>query len=114
MSSLYQLWRSENAVPAGEHASGGYDRLYVPQLEQGTLALTTGKTHRRQILPLAKPLRGWIEQKLPGREGVGDEPLFPTLISNAGRIGTCAHQFHRLIDRTLRSSQWQVSPGGCL
>lgn len=36
MSSLYQLWRFENSVPAGEHFQG-YDKLYVPQL-----AYTTG------------------------------------------------------------------------
>lgn len=32
MSSLYQLWRFENALPAGERAPHDYDRLYVPQL----------------------------------------------------------------------------------
>jgi uncharacterized protein (TIGR03032 family) len=31
MSSLYQLWRFDNALPAGE-THQGYDRLYVPQL----------------------------------------------------------------------------------
>lgn len=36
MSSLYQLWRFENALPAGEKAPGGYDRLYVPQLGSTT------------------------------------------------------------------------------
>jgi uncharacterized protein (TIGR03032 family) len=36
MSSLYQLWRFENAIPAGETANG-YDRLYLPQM-----AYTTG------------------------------------------------------------------------
>jgi uncharacterized protein (TIGR03032 family) len=30
MASLYQLWRLENALPAGQTAQG-YDRLYVPQ-----------------------------------------------------------------------------------
>lgn len=30
MSSRYQLWRFENALPEGETANG-YDRLYVPQ-----------------------------------------------------------------------------------
>jgi uncharacterized protein (TIGR03032 family) len=37
MSSIYQLWRFENALPAGERAPEGYDRLYVPQF-----AYTTG------------------------------------------------------------------------
>lgn len=31
MSSLYQIWRMENVLPAGE-AYNGYDRLYVPQV----------------------------------------------------------------------------------
>src|ERR1043165_4960111 len=28
MSSVYQLWRFENALPAGQRAPEGYDRLY--------------------------------------------------------------------------------------
>jgi hypothetical protein len=32
MSSIYQLWRFENALPADQRAPEGYDRLYVPQL----------------------------------------------------------------------------------
>lgn len=36
MSSLYQLWRFENALPPGEQ-SNGFDRLFVPQV-----AYTTG------------------------------------------------------------------------
>src|SRR3954453_5469831 len=31
MSSLYQLWRFENALPPATRAPDGYDRLYVPQ-----------------------------------------------------------------------------------
>jgi uncharacterized protein (TIGR03032 family) len=31
MSSLYQLWRFTNVLPAGQSA-GGYDRLYVPRV----------------------------------------------------------------------------------
>ncbi len=37
MTSLYQLWRFENYVPAGGATADGYDRLYVP-----TLGHTTG------------------------------------------------------------------------
>ncbi len=37
MTSLYQLWRFENFVPAAASTPDGYDRLYVP-----TLAHTTG------------------------------------------------------------------------
>lgn len=44
MSSLYQLWRFENALPAGEKAPGGYDRLYVPQL-----GYTTGDVDAHDI-----------------------------------------------------------------
>ena len=32
MSSLYQLWRFENALPRGRRTPEGYDRLYVPQV----------------------------------------------------------------------------------
>ena len=44
MSSVYQLWRFENALPAGTAAPGGYDRLYVPQL-----AYTTGDVDAHDI-----------------------------------------------------------------
>ena len=36
MSSLYQLWRFENALPPGVTAPEGYDRLYVPQVGSTT------------------------------------------------------------------------------
>jgi uncharacterized protein (TIGR03032 family) len=32
MSSLYQLWRFENALRDGAHTPDGYDRLYIPQV----------------------------------------------------------------------------------
>jgi uncharacterized protein (TIGR03032 family) len=35
MSTLYQLWRMENYLPAGDSANG-YDRLYVPQAAHTT------------------------------------------------------------------------------
>src|SRR5678815_3096089 len=44
MSSIYQLWRFENALPVGERAPEGYDRLYVPQL-----AYTTGDVDAHDI-----------------------------------------------------------------
>lgn len=43
VSTLYQLWRFENALPAGQIANG-YDRLYVPQL-----AYTTGDIDAHDI-----------------------------------------------------------------
>jgi uncharacterized protein (TIGR03032 family) len=44
MSSIYQLWRFENALPADQRAPEGYDRLYVPQL-----AYTTGDVDAHDI-----------------------------------------------------------------
>lgn len=44
MSSIYQLWRFENAIPSGTNAPGGYDRLYVPQL-----GYTTGDVDAHDI-----------------------------------------------------------------
>jgi uncharacterized protein (TIGR03032 family) len=44
MSSIYQLWRFENAIPSGTTAPGGYDRLYVPQL-----GYTTGDVDAHDI-----------------------------------------------------------------
>ena len=44
MSSVYQLWRFENAIPSGTTAPGGYDRLYVPQL-----GYTTGDVDAHDI-----------------------------------------------------------------
>ena len=38
MSSLYQLWRFENAIPLGQ-TTNGYDRLYVPQVAYTTADL---------------------------------------------------------------------------
>ncbi len=52
MSSIYQLWRFENAVPAGQIANG-YDRLYVPQL-----AYTTGDVDMHDVAldPAGSPI----------------------------------------------------------
>ncbi|MEQ1858392.1 MAG: TIGR03032 family protein [Chthoniobacteraceae bacterium] len=44
MSSVYQIWRFENALPAGQRAPDGYDRLYVPQL-----GYTTGDVDAHDI-----------------------------------------------------------------
>jgi uncharacterized protein (TIGR03032 family) len=44
MSSIYQLWRFANALPPGQCAPDGYDRLYVPQL-----AYTTGDVDAHDI-----------------------------------------------------------------
>jgi integrase len=68
-------------------------------LEQATLSLTTRKTHRRQILPLAKPLRAWL-QPLAEAEAKGNAPLFPALratTEKSGRVGTLSNQFFNLM-----------------
>ena len=44
LSSLYQLWRFENALPDGAATPDGYDRLYVPQC-----AWTTGDVDAHDI-----------------------------------------------------------------
>ena len=44
MSSLYQLWRFENALPPGTTAPDGHDALYVPQL-----AMTTGDVDAHDV-----------------------------------------------------------------
>lgn len=44
MSTLYQLWRFENALEAGESANG-YDRLYVPRI-----AWTTGDVDAHDVV----------------------------------------------------------------
>ncbi len=44
MSSVFQLWRFENALPAGQAAPDGYDRLYVPQC-----GFTTGDVDAHDI-----------------------------------------------------------------
>ena len=44
MSSVYQLWRFENALPRGQRTPEGYDRLYVPQV-----GYTTGDVDAHDI-----------------------------------------------------------------
>ncbi len=44
MSSVYQLWRFENALPPGRRAPEAYDALYVPQV-----AYTTGDVDAHDI-----------------------------------------------------------------
>jgi integrase len=68
-------------------------------LEQGTLAFTTRKTHRRQILPLARPLLAWLEP-LAETGVVRDGPIFPALssaVEKSGRVGTLSNRFSDLM-----------------
>jgi uncharacterized protein (TIGR03032 family) len=45
MSTLYQLWRLENVVESGQVVTGGYDRLFVPQV-----GYTTGDIDTHDIV----------------------------------------------------------------
>jgi len=45
MSTLYQLWRLENVVEAGQALNDGYDRLFVPQV-----GYTTGDIDAHDIV----------------------------------------------------------------
>ena len=55
MSSLYQLWRFENALPVGERAPRGYDRLYVPQLGYTTGDIDLHDIGLAQAQPAPRP-----------------------------------------------------------
>jgi integrase len=67
--------------------------------ETNTLALTTQKTHRRQILPVAPPLRTWINDHRKGTAR-SNGPIFPSLIAQlgkSGRVGSLSNQFYGLM-----------------
>ena len=67
-------------------------------LERGEIRLTTSKTGRSQVLPVAKPVRTYLEELT-----VSDDPrapLFPTLYPLAVRTGgssQMSQQFHELL-----------------
>ena len=73
MSSLYQLWRLENALEPGQIADG-YDAVYVPQV-----GYITGDLDIHDVV-LVEPAQ---PPKLRGDQQV--EPQFPSL--NNGRLG---------------------------
>jgi integrase len=67
-------------------------------LEQNEIRLTTGKTGRRQILPLATPLLEYVN-KLPVADAP-DMPLFPNaceIVQHQGRTGSLSNQFHKIL-----------------
>ena len=68
-------------------------------LQTDTVALTTQKTQRRQILPIAKPLRRWLDEQKDLNE-VGNTVIFPSLfaqIVKTGRVGPLSNQFYELL-----------------
>lgn len=67
-------------------------------LQRGELRLVTGKTGRRQILPLAPPLVRFIE-RLPASD-TPDAPLFPRICETALRhkhAGNLSNQFQGIL-----------------
>ena len=73
LSSLYQLWRLENALEPGQVADG-YDAVYVPQV-----GYITGDLDIHDVVLVEPPQ----PPKLPGDQQV--EPQIPSL--NNGRLG---------------------------
>jgi len=63
--------------------------------ENDHLAFTTGKTGRRMILPLAKPLRAYLED-IPSSDDP-DGPIFPEA-SHAKTIGHLSNGFHSILE----------------
>jgi integrase len=85
-------------------------------LAQEEIRLTTGKTGRRQILPLTTPLLDYVEN-LPAKD-VPDAPLFPNAhdtVQRQGRAGNLSNQFHKILVavgtcREAQSSQHRQRP----
>jgi integrase len=62
------------------------------------LKLTTDKTNRRQILPLAPPLLEYIKKL--SLDGGPDTPLFPRayeIVQRQGRTGNLSNQFYKIL-----------------
>jgi len=70
-------------------------------LETVTLAFTTQKTRRRQILPISRPLREWLARSAQhGSES--ESAVFPKLnshVEKAGRVAVLSNQFFDLMAR---------------
>jgi integrase len=67
-------------------------------LQRAELRLVTGKTGRRQIIPLAAPLLRYVE-KLPTSDSL-DAPLFPRTFATAQRhkhVGNLSNEFHGVL-----------------
>jgi integrase len=79
-------------------------------MEQEELAFVTSKTGRNQRIPLATPLRRYVE-KLPAGDNP-KQPLFPEAFS-ANRTGTLSNQFYEiLVDAGLAKDRGEhVSSG---
>ena len=79
----------------GDIATLTWKNLDITQEE---IRLTTGKTGRRQLLPLSAPLLDYVG-KLPAKD-VPDAPLFPNAhatVQRQGRAGNLSNQFHKIL-----------------
>jgi integrase len=65
-------------------------------LARGEIALVSRKTNRRILIPLADPLRGYLESLSAGDDP--DEPIFPK--AHARRTGTLSNQFYEILAAT--------------
>lgn len=69
-------------------------------LEKKILSLSTQKTDRRQILPLAPAVVRWLTGAAAEFTGKPKGPLFPdahATISKSGKVGTLSNQFYALM-----------------
>jgi integrase len=67
-------------------------------LQRGELRLVTGKTERRQIIPLARPLLRYVDS-LPSSDTPG-APLFPRIYDTAQRhkhAGNLSNEFYNIL-----------------
>jgi integrase len=82
-------------------------------LQHGNVSLTTAKTGRQQMLPLAKPLLGHL-QTMPSADDP-DAPLFASAYAARQRSmygGTLSNQFHEiLVAAKLAERRPHVSAG---
>src|ERR1035438_1206245 len=77
-------------------------------LDSKEVRLTTGKTGRRQILPLAGPLLKFVKTIPPSNDPAA--PLFPrahAMVQRQGRAGNLSNLFHRSEERRVGK---QLSP----
>jgi integrase len=68
-------------------------------VEERELRLTTHKTHRRQIVPLAEPLREYIVENLLDSDSP-NSPLFPrayAAVQNSGGVQTLSNAFYQIL-----------------
>lgn len=64
-------------------------------LQRAELRLLTGKTGRRQIIPLAKPLLSYVET-IPAGDA-NNAPIFPRIRNAAKHGGKLSNQFHDIL-----------------